>query len=134
MKWFYPIVGCLFLTGCMNNGFHLGESQNVVQTMPLTKQKQRIAILQKKLEIAQRNLKVASEGVEQLASEIQQSQLTLVEKQIDMFQQGQSRTFAGRDPFLKEREMLQQILQEGPSPEAFEAQVVLDRMQRLTKG
>lgn len=132
MKWM--IIGCVFLTGCMNQGFHLGEGQNIVQTLPLTKQKQRIAILQKKLEIAQRNLNAASGEVEQLASEIQQSQLTLVEKQIETFQQGQLRSFAGRDPFTKEREILQQIQKEGPSPEAFEAKVMLDRMSRMKKG
>jgi putative cell wall-binding protein len=115
-------IVALFLSGCMNQEFHLGESQNVVQSLPLTKQKQRIAILQKKLEYAQRNLKTATEEVEQLSSEIQQSQLTMIEKQLEI---------GSKNSFLKEREILQQIVENGPSPEAFEARVVLDRMLRI---
>lgn len=123
MRW---ILFCtVFCASCMNQGFHLGESQSIVQTMPVTKQKQRIAILQKKLEYAQRNLKLASDEVESLSSEVQQSQLTMIETKI---QKG------SKDPFLKEREILQQIVENGPSPEAFEARVVLDRLQRITKG
>lgn len=129
MKWI--LLSCVLFAGCVNQGFHLGESQSIVQTMPVTKQKQRIAILQKKLEKAQRNLKVATDEVEELASEIQQSQLTMIETQMEKFQKG---SFAGKDPFLKEREILQQIVENGPSPEAFEARVVLDRMQRIIRG
>ncbi|HSX14098.1 MAG TPA: hypothetical protein VLE96_06750 [Chlamydiales bacterium] len=121
MKRFLIVLSIIF-SGCMTQGFHLGENQNVVQAMPLTKQKQRIAILQKKLEYAQRNLKVASDEVDHLASEIQQSQLTMIEKQMEK---------GSKNFFLKEREILQQIVENGPSPEAFEARVVLDRLQKI---
>lgn len=125
------LVFTLFFASCMNSGFHLNEGQNIVQTMPLTKQKQRIAILQKKLEIAQRNLKNAQESVDDLNSELQQSQLTLIEKTLDTYKK--DGMFAGGD-FHKEKAVLYEILQDGPSPTAFEAQVVLDRMLRLSKG
>lgn len=123
----FSIVTALFFASCMNTGFHLNEGQNVVQSLPLTKQKQRIAILQKKLEIAQRSAKTAQEIVDDLNSELQQSQITLIEKTLE------NHKYAGGD-FQKEKAVLHQILQDGPSPTAFEAQVVLDRMLRLTKG
>ncbi len=123
MRWIF--IFSFIFGGCMNQGFLLNENQSVVQTLPLTKQKQRIAILQKKMEYAQRNLKIATDEVEQLASEIQQSQLTMIEKQMEK---------GSKNGFLKEKEILQQIVENGPSPEAFEARVVLDRMHRVSKS
>lgn len=139
------ITGCLFLTGCMSNSvFHLGEGQEVVHPLSVTKQKQRIALLQKKLENAERDLKNVQEEVEHLNSELHQSQLALIAKQIENYelqirkiQADPSRLVRNgaqeekMTPFLKEREMLQQMMESGPSPEAFEAQVVLDRILRM---
>lgn len=135
----------LFLTGCMaNSPFHLGEGQEVVQTLSLTKQKQRITLLQKKLENAERDLKNVQEEVDHLQSELHQSQLALIAKQIENYelqirkiQTDPSRLLRPTTqdeklaPFLKEREMLQHMMENGPSPEAFEAQIVLDRILRM---
>lgn len=126
MRWL--IIGCFFFTGCMNHGFHIGESQSVVQSLPITKQKQRLAILQKKLETAQRNLKLAAEVVDDLESEIHQSRLTMIEKQLESGQK------FSKNSFIKEKEILQQIVENGPSPEAFEARSVLDRIQKMIKS
>ena len=135
----------LFFGGCMSNSaFHLGEGQEIVQTLSVTKQKQRISLLQKKLESAERELKSAQDEVDYLHRELHQSQLALIAKQIENYEvqmrkmqtdpfrlvhyRAQEEKIA---PFLKEREMLQQMMESGPSPEAFEAQVVLDRILRM---
>jgi predicted nucleic acid-binding Zn-ribbon protein len=117
--------------------------QESAPTLSVTKQKQRISFLQKKLEIAERDLKKEQEEVERLHGELHLSQLALIGKQIENYEQ-QMRKYQA-DPrhkmqgfhgdeitlFLKERELLQSMLEEGPSPEAFEAQVVLDRILRM---
>ena len=135
----------LFLTGCMSNSaFHLGEGQEVVQTLSVTKQKQRITLLQKKLENAERELKNVQDEVDHLHSELHQSQLALIAKQIENYelQMRKIQTDPSRlvrptaqeeklAPFLKEREMLQHMMENGPSPQAFEAQIVLDRILRM---
>jgi hypothetical protein len=136
---------CALLTSCMTEGsFHLGEGTDVVQTMSVSKQKQRISLLQKKLEYAERGLKEAQDEVEELNTELHESQLALIAKQIENYehqlrktQENPSRKFMGRmqedkgAPFLKERELLQEMMENGPSPQAFEAQVVLDRILRM---
>lgn len=134
----------VLLTGCsLNQSLHLGEGQEVVQTLPVTKQKQRIALLQKKLEHAEIDLRKAQEEVERLHNDLHQSQLALIEKQIEMYEKQIRKIQADPSPkmqlsqgegsalFLKEREMLQHMMENGPSPSAFEAQVVLDRILRM---
>ena len=126
------IVTCLLLSSCMSNIAFDG-----VQSLSASKQKQRITFLQKKLEIAEKGLKGAQEEVEHLHSELHQSQLSLIARQIENYEQhirqvGPSRLSEEKiAPFLKEREILQQMMENGPSPEAFEAQVVLDRILRM---
>lgn len=136
-------IACLLLSGCMSSHvLRLGEGQEIVQTLSITKQKQRIALLQKKLEMAERHFKEAQEDMERLQSELHQSQLALIAGQIESYerqirQSGSSRLISQKAqeekdaPFLKEREVLQQMMENGPSPEAFEAQVVLDRILRM---
>lgn len=143
MRKIIPLIG-LALTGCIaSQGLHIGEGQEIVQSLPVTKQKQRIALLQKKLERAEKHLKDAQEYVEQLNGELHMSQLALIERQIENYEKQAAKAVI--EPrrksieeseeenglFLKEREMLQQMMQNGPSPEAFEAQVVLDRILRV---
>lgn len=136
---------CALLSSCMtDSSFHLREGADVVQTMSVTKQKQRISLLQKKLEYAERGLKEAQNEVDSLNTELHESQLSLIAKQIENYEQqlrksleNPSRKLAGRiqeersTPFLRERELLQQMMENGPSPQAFEAQVVLDRILRM---
>ncbi len=133
-------IVCLVLGGCSSA---LREGQDLTSSLSVTKQKQRISFLQKKLEIAERELKKEREEVEKLHSELHQSQLALIRKQIENCEQQirkcqadpryKMQGFLGDEIslFLTEREILQSMLEDGPSPEAFEAQVVLDRILRM---
>lgn len=71
------------------------------------------------------------------------AQLALINKQVDGFEHDikrlkedpkQSAFFLspeGRNLFLKERDLLQQMMENGSPPAAYEAQVVLDRILRM---
>jgi hypothetical protein len=132
------------LQGCLSNRMlHIGGDSQTVYGLPITKQKQRIAFLQKKLEIAEKNLRKAQDEVELLNGDLHQSQLALIEKQIENHEQQLRK--ARLDPkakswghqaeastlFLKEREILQQMMESGPSPAALDAQMILDRILRM---
>jgi Skp family chaperone for outer membrane proteins len=128
----------LLVSGCA-----ISESQgehSIAHTIPASKQRLRIAHLQKKLEFAQRNLQKAQEEVEEINSQLHQSQLALIEKQIQSYEskvkkhKPTSNFEEERDDmqlFLREREMLQEMMETGPSPESFEAQLTLDRILRM---
>ena len=128
---------CLFFSGCMaTDTFHLADLQSKNQTLSITRQKQRIAFLQKKLDNAEKGLHKAQNEVESLQTDLHQSQLSLIAQQIAKSEkepryrkqkEGEDRNSL----FLIERELLQQMMESGPSPEAFEAQVVLDRILRM---
>ena len=132
-------LALFFLTSCAMNS-PLGDDTSVVQAVPAVKQKQKIALLQKKLEHAEKEQKRAEEEVERLNDEVHEAQLVLVRKQVASAEeqikklQSDPRKYAqliqleASTLFLKEREMLHELIQTGPSPSAFEAQVVLDRI------
>ncbi len=113
-------------------------STNETVQLSSSKQKQKIGWLQKKLEIAERERAKIEAEVEKLNEEIQQAQLALIRKQLD-----ESEKQIHKNPqnylgllkdgtlFSQERESLHQLIQEGPSPWAFEAQVELDRILRM---
>lgn len=100
----------------------------VVQGISAKKQKQRITTLQKKLEAAEQERRKAQSEVERLAFEIDQAQLALIRKQVDKYEQKKEKT---PSLFLEEREELYRMIQTGPSPASFEAQVELDRILRI---
>lgn len=140
-KLIFPL---LFLHSCINrSSIPGGDDQTIVFAAPSTKQKQKIAFLKKKLSFAEKEQQKALNEVERLQSQINEAQLVLIRKQVDSYEQ-QIEKFLN-DPqkyakllqieattlFLKEREMLHQMIQSGPSPSAFEAQVVLDRILRF---
>lgn len=114
----------LLLTGC----FSSNEQAFVVQGPSAKKQKQKIAVLQKKLEQAEKEQKKVEDEVERLASEIDQVQLSLIRKQVDKYEKKNEKS---PSLFLEERESLYRMIQSGPSPSSFEAQVELDRILRL---
>lgn len=121
MKAYIPL---LFLTSCFTHSL----DQPIAQGPSPKKQKQKIIALQKKLEQAEKEqLKVQSE-VEKLSAEINEAQLSLIRRQIDQYERKAHKT---PQLFLDEREALYQMIQTGPSPAAFEAQVELDRILRL---
>lgn len=92
------------------------------------KLKQKIAFLQKKLEIAKKAQEKANLEVEHLVSEIDWTQLMLIQKKIEDCELKENKN---ESRFLQERELLYQMIQSGPSPSAFEAQVALDRILRI---
>lgn len=140
----YIFFICLLIMGGCTSGhlFQTGMNQDFVQHLPISKQKQRIAVLQKKLEHAKKNLQTAQEIVDQLNVDLYQSQLVLISKQIENYEKTAKkipsdsafqRMLVQKDDsslFIRERETLQQMLENGPSPEAFEAQIILDRILR----
>lgn len=112
------------LTSC----FHSAQDTFVVQGPSPKKQKQKIAVLQKKLETAEKEQQKAQTEVEKLATEINQVQLSLIRRQVDDYEKLKNKP---HKMFLEERETLYQMIQGGPSPSAFEAQVELDRILRI---
>lgn len=130
-----------FLWGCTSVRTTTG--QDGVHSLSVTKQKQRIIFLQKKLDSAEKELQASQEAVDQLRSDLYQSQLALIGRQIDTYEQQMRKAQSSIEPvfsagqgeskllFAKERETLQQMMQEGPSSEALEAQFVLDRILRV---
>lgn len=140
----YILLSFVMFTSCFLN--HLptpaGE-QPVVVAAPAIKQQQKVTVLQKKLEAAELEQKKAEEEVERLLKEVSDAQLALIRKRVDSYEQqiqklqtdpqkyAQLLQLESSTLFLKEREMLHQMIQTGPSPSAFEAQVVLDRILRM---
>lgn len=138
------LVSALFLTGCLSNNSLLSlDNQDNVQNLSVSRQKQRITLLQKKLQIAQKDLQEAQEQVIVLSKELQASQLALISRQIESYEQQVEKIHGlsfrngfklSQDPnglFIKEREMLEEMMESGPSPESSQAQIVLDKVLRL---
>jgi hypothetical protein len=108
-----------------------------------TKQKQKIAFLQKKLGSAEREQKKAEDEVDYLREEIKQAELTLVrrivfetEEKLRKFQENPSNRLKISENeisnlFLEEREILHRMIQAGPTPASLEAQGVLDQILRM---
>jgi hypothetical protein len=104
------------------------DEQLIVQGPSPKKQKQKIAFLQKKLEIAAKERKKIETDVERLSSAIDEAQLALIRRQLDDHERSGTKDTA---LFMDEREALYRMIEAGPSPSAFEAQVELDRILRL---
>ncbi len=107
------------------------------------KQKQKIALLEKKLELAERDKKEIDEEVMALQERVQEARVALVRKLLEEYEKEVARLH--EDPlkyskflqmemsnlFLKERETLHQVIRKGLCPASLEAQAVLDRILRL---
>ncbi|PIS03327.1 MAG: hypothetical protein COT85_00580 [Chlamydiae bacterium CG10_big_fil_rev_8_21_14_0_10_42_34] len=123
----YPIISlcslCVLVSSCYS-----GSEQFVVHSLSPQKQKQKMAFLKKKLAIAENEKKKAEDEVQRLADEIDAIQLALIRRQVDLYDQQEKKV---AKLFLDEREALYQMIQTGPSPSAFEAQVELDRILRI---
>lgn len=111
------------------------SSPAVVQELPPTKQKQKITLLQKKLQLAEKEEKKIHVQIERLSDEMHEAQLSLIRKQIDECEEmirknpKKKRELDSGELFLAEREQLHQMIQSGAS--TFEAQLVLDRILQL---
>lgn len=105
------------------------------QEISLSKQKQKIGFLQKKLLLAEKEEEKLRAEVERLGSEVCQAQLTLIRRQIDEYEESVRKQGKKVDElqlgnlFLKEREQLHRMIQSGSS--VFDAQLVLDRILQL---
>jgi peptidoglycan hydrolase CwlO-like protein len=113
----------LLLSSCMGS-----TDVAIVQGPSARKQKQKIANLQKKLDSAESEKKKAEEEVDTLVSEINRAKLLLIQKQISDYEKKGKKTDS---LFTEERELLYRMIEMGPSPSAFEAQVELDRILRI---
>lgn len=101
-----------------------------VASLPVKRQKQKLMVLEKKLESAEKQqVKIAKE-VEHLQDEIQEVELAIVRKMIADCESGKQRSLPA-NLFLAERETLHRLIQTGPSRTSFEAQVVLDQILRM---
>lgn len=109
--------------------------ENHPQDLSLTKQKQRINFLQKKLQLAEKDLKKTEEEVECLTEELSLAKLNLTSKLVDeleedIFQNPKKwKGSSGRELFLKERESLHEMIQ--TSSYSFEAQLLLDKILQI---
>lgn len=113
----------LCLSSCMNRTDHV-----VVQSPSVKKQRQKIAVLQKKRESAEKEQKKVQSEVEKLALEIDDVQLALIRRQLDDYERKKEKPVS---LFLDEREALYRMIQTGPLPTALEAQAELDRILRV---
>ncbi len=132
------------MAGCsLNPGGSLLSSGVVVEKVHLSKQRQKIAYLQKKLAQAEKEQKKVDDEVDRLSEELHIAQLFLIRTQVSAFETELNRlkedakegtfflTVDRENLFLKERDMLQNMMENGSPSSAFEAQVVLDRILRI---
>jgi hypothetical protein len=117
-------------------------SETLVKLSP-TKQKQKIAFLQKKLERAEKDKKKAEEEVEFLNEEMRQAELAFVRRivhetatKLRQIEEDPASRFKFTEReisnlFLEEREILHRMIQGGPTPASLEAQGVLDQILRM---
>lgn len=111
------------------------SSNTCVQDLPPTKQKQKIVLLQKKLQLAEKEQKKIQAQVERLTDEMREVELAYIRRKIDEYEDLIRKTptkkadFTSSDLFLEEREKLHKMIQSGNS--IFEAQIVLDRILQL---
>jgi len=130
----------LFLTACSRQQ---PETPFTSKSLSPTKQKQRIAVLKKKLESAEKEKDKAQREVELLRHQMESAELALIGRKLSEYEKRLSKLKADPDAyakflpqeksalFLEERKLLHQIIQAGPSPLSIEAQTVLDKILRL---
>ena len=92
---------CMVLSACFSTA-----ELPVVQGLSAKKQKQKIVVLQKKLESAEKEQKKVQDEVGKLASEIHEAQLALIRRQVDEAERKKAHSL-----FLEERETLYQMIQ-----------------------
>ena len=127
----------IFLLSCNS---HFQDDVVYVRDLPPKKQKQRIAVLRKKLDLAVREKLEADDNVEFLRTQLYYTEIAWVQGVIDGFDvevQKSDQTYSQvaknlridlERPFLEEREVLYRIVKSGPSPASLEAQKVLDHL------
>lgn len=140
-------LGCgiflIILTSCGSLGSPWDPERLFTEGFSAKKQKQKIALLEKKLEFAEREKKEHEAEVLALQERLQEAKVALVRKLLEEYEREVVRLH--EDPtkyakflqlemselFLKERETLHQVIRKGLCPASLEAQTVLDRILRL---
>lgn len=121
------LVILLFLSSCVM----LQTSDELAQVLPKAKQKQKIALLEKKLQRAEKEQRKVEKEVGRLSNAVKEAQLSLIQKQIEEYRKAHPQKLNPDEIascFFKEREILHEMVLDGPSFTAFEAQKVLDRL------
>jgi hypothetical protein len=124
------IYAPLFFISC--TGFH---SEAALSDLSVPKQRQRITLLQKKLQMAEKEQKKIETEVEWLGEEISLAKLTLISKMVDDWEvevKQNPKKWSGvqsGELFFKEREALHELIQK--SSYSFEAQMVLDKILQI---
>ncbi len=112
-----------------------GRSPSNAEEISLIKQKQKIVLLQKKLYLAEKEERKVKEKMEKLCDEMRETELGLIRRQIDDYEELIQKTpskradFESSTLFLKERERLYWMIRNGKA--TSEAQIVLDRILQL---
>jgi hypothetical protein len=119
MRW---LLLLLLLGGCVH-------TTPIAHTLSPKKQKQRIHILEKKLEGAKQELRKAQDAVEEIEMELEGAQIALVKRSLDEYEKKHPKQ---TELFVEEKEVLYRLIREGPNPGSFAAQAELDRLQRLS--
>ena len=139
MRWSLPLFFLLF-SACAAIS---DEPEALAHSAPAKKQKQKISNLKKKLGDAEKEKKKAEEEVEVLREEVYDAELAYIRGQVDSCEEALATLRVKPEKYsqflakehstllLKEREMLHEVIQQGPSPSALEAQLMLERIQRL---
>jgi CRISPR/Cas system CMR subunit Cmr6 (Cas7 group RAMP superfamily) len=96
------------------------------------RQKQKLMVLQKKLESAEKQQSKVSNEIDFIREEVQQLELAIIRTAVESCEE-KLNSYQEIPPnlFLAERETLHKLIQSGPSPSSFEAQVVLDQILRI---
>jgi len=106
-----------------------------VAELPPTKQKQKIVLLQKKLQLAEKEQKKIQAHVERLSDEMREAELAYIRKQVDGYEElirkqpSKMADFDSAELFSDERERLHKMIHSSES--SYEAQVVLERILQL---
>jgi hypothetical protein len=122
-KWLFSL--CLISISCASRTIDSHELSSA-------KQKQRVTLLQKKVQIAEKAEIKLKDQIDHLKADLRDAQLGLIRKKVDAYEHGlkkKAEDTLRAELFLEEREKLYQILQNDTS--SFEAQVVLDRILEL---
>jgi hypothetical protein len=135
VKWSF----LLLLTACTS----YSTQSEWGQRTPARKEELKLLALQRKLDAAEGEKQRALDEVNGLHSEIQEAQIAFVAKQLNLYERQLAKL--AKDPekygeflqaeasllFLKEREMLHEMIRSGSPTASFEAQQMLDRILRL---
>lgn len=106
-----------------------------VYDLPLTKQKQKVVLLQKKIQIAKKEQQRISQHLQKLNEDMCDTQLACIRKKIDyyedLFRKDHKKCayFDISEAFIKELEVLQEMIQRDCA--TFEAHVLLERILQI---